>query len=214
MTEEDAAKLRAEFPPERIGKLPKPTRKDNTKGNCRECGGYHGLPAVHLDYVGHAATTDRLLSVDPAWTWKPMATDEQGFPVLDKSGGLWIELTVCGVTRPGYGDGSSTKEIIGDAIRNAAMRFGVALDLWAKEDISPVAEKPTPTPEQKARLDAALALGAAKVPERFTIEKVEEAARKKYEIALDDLDRDQYEAIVSTIEKAAKAAKAPDEAAA
>ena len=50
------------------------------------------------------------------------------------------------------------------------------------------------------------------MPERFTIEKVEEAARKKYEAALDDLDRDQYEAIVSAIEKAAKTAKAPDAA--
>ena len=27
------------------------------------------------------------------------------------------------------------KQLISDAIRNAAMRFGVALDLWAKEDL-------------------------------------------------------------------------------
>src|SRR5690606_32615245 len=40
---------------------------------------------------------------------------------------------ICGVTRIGVGDGKSAKECIGDAIRNAAMRFGVALDLWAKE---------------------------------------------------------------------------------
>lgn len=210
MTDEKAAQLRAPFEPSRIGKLPKPTRKDNTKGNCSECGGYHGLPAVHLDYVGHAATTDRLLSVDPSWSWRPMAVGPSGEP-LKTDGGLWIELTVCGVTRPGFGDGASMKEIIGDAIRNAAMRFGVALDLWAKEDISPPVEKPTPTPEQKARLDAAIVLGSSKDAERFTIEKAEEAAMKKYEIALDALDRDQYEAIVGAIEKAAKAAKAPAE---
>ena len=37
--------------------------------------------------------------------------------------------------RIGVGDGKSAKECIGDAIRNAAMRFGVALDLWAKDDL-------------------------------------------------------------------------------
>lgn len=138
MTTEEAAKLRAPFKPAQIGKLPKPTKRDNPKGKCPECGGYHGLPAVHLDYVGHAAVTDRLLQVDPEWSWKPMAVSVNGEPLFT-NGGLWIELTVCGVTRPGFGDegnGKGTKEVIGDAIRNAAMRFGVALDLWAKEDLS------------------------------------------------------------------------------
>ena len=138
MTTEQALALRAPFAPAQIGKLPKPHKKDSPKGKCPECGGFHGLPAVHLDYVGHAAATDRLLQVDPEWTWRPMAKDGNGFPLLDARGGLWIELTICGVTRPGYGDemmGKGMKEIIGDAIRNAAMRFGVALDLWSKEDI-------------------------------------------------------------------------------
>ena len=129
MTPEKAAALREPFPPEVIGKLPKPTKADNKKGECRECGGWHGLPAVHLDYVGHAAATDRLLSVDPEWTWRPMALDDAGLPLI-RNGELWILLTICGVTRPGVGDGKSTKEMIGDAIRNAAMHFGVALDLW------------------------------------------------------------------------------------
>lgn len=139
MTPEQAAALRAPFPPEAIGLLPKPTRKDNPVGLCQVCGQRHGIPAVHLDYVGHAATTDRLLQVDPEWTWEPMALDDSGLPLLH-AGGLWIRLTVAGVTRPGYGDGQSMKEIIGDAIRNAAMRFGVALDLWSKEDLQPPVE--------------------------------------------------------------------------
>lgn len=114
MTPEQAAELRKPFPPNAIGKLPK--------------GG------VQLDYVGHAATTDRLLSVDPEWTWEPVAFDEQGLPAI-QGRNLWIRLTVCGVTRYGVGDGASLKEAIGDAIRNAAMRFGVALDLWSKEEL-------------------------------------------------------------------------------
>lgn len=130
--------LRAPFPREVVGKLPKPYKRDSAKGQCRECGGYHGLPAAHLDYVGHAAVTDRLLSVDPEWSWEPMATDEMGLPALDRQGNLWIRLTIHGVTRIGVGDsgnGKGPKEAVGDAIRNAAMRFGVALDLWSKEEL-------------------------------------------------------------------------------
>ena len=114
MNADQAAALRKPFPPSAIGKLPK--------------GG------TQLDYVGHAVTTDRLLSVDPEWTWEPVALDEQGLPAF-QGRDLWIRLTVCGVTRYGVGDGASKKEAIGDAIRNAAMRFGVALDLWSKEEL-------------------------------------------------------------------------------
>jgi hypothetical protein len=148
VTPERASELRKPFPPSAVGKLPKPYKKDSPKGQCRECGGYHGMPAVHLDYVGHAATTDRLLTVDPEWSWEPMALDQFGSPQLDRDGNLWIRLTILGVTRIGVGDGSSMKERIGDAIRNAAMRFGVALDLWSKEELEqahgPAAPMPFP----------------------------------------------------------------------
>lgn len=135
------AKLREPFPPHQISKLPKPYKKDSQKGKCAECGGYHGLPAVHLDYVGHAALTDRLLDTDLEWTWEPVGFTPEGLPALDRNGGLWIKLTVCGVTRYGYGaadgksGGDAMKEMIGDALRNAAMRFGAALDLWHKGDL-------------------------------------------------------------------------------
>lgn len=109
------ADLRQPFPPEVIGKLPK--------------------SGITLDFVGHAHVTDRLLTVDPHWNWEPLAVDDRGLPVYDNAGGLWIKLTVGGVTRLGYGDGPDPKQRIGDALRNAAMRFGVALDLWAKTDL-------------------------------------------------------------------------------
>jgi hypothetical protein len=133
--------LRYPFPPARVGVLPKPTKKDNPKSTCPECGKYHGLPAVHLDYVGHGAVTERLLEVDPEWTWEPLAFTEEGLPHIvwldDDTGVLWIRLTVLGVTRLGVGTAAGfdvEKQLIGDAIRNAAMRFGVALDLWIKGD--------------------------------------------------------------------------------
>ena len=169
--------LRAPFPENQISKLPKPYKKDSPKGQCHECGGYHGLPAMHLDYVGHAALTARLLDADPAWSWEPVAFDERGLPAIDQNGGMWIRLTVCGVSRLGYGDAQgktgpdAMKERIGDALRNAAMRFGAALDLWHKGDLyahehhdEPAPEPTTITAKQAADIDALISeVGADKV---------------------------------------------------
>lgn len=135
MDVEQAAALRKPFPKSAIGQLPK--------------GG------VMLDYVGHAATTDRLLAVDSEWTWEPLGLDEHGLPAIDAAGNLWIRLTVCGVTRIGCGDGKSMKERIGDAIRNAAMRFGVALDLWAKEDLHEISQPAQDDPPRSRGKSAA-----------------------------------------------------------
>lgn len=146
-TDERLKSLREPFKENQISKLPKPTIalekwKELPKAKCKECGAYHATTnTLHLAYVGHAALTDRLLDVDPDWNWQPLAVDVNGLPALDKDGGMWIKLTVCGVTRLGYGDSqgktgcNATKERIGDALRNAAMRFGAALDLWHKGDL-------------------------------------------------------------------------------
>lgn len=146
MTPEQAAALRAPFPPEAIGKLPRVTCKacrevtskccdKHKKHQCAECGNWITEKHIHLDYVGHAAVTDRLLEVDPEWTWTPAAADPTTNAPVCTDGGLWIVMTVCGVNRWGWGDGPDIKQRISDAIRNAAMRFGVALDLWSKEDL-------------------------------------------------------------------------------
>lgn len=150
------AKLREPFATNHISKLPKPTKAqtdavkaDFKKGvRCKECGAWHHPDVVHLDYVGHAALTDRLLDVDPEWTWEPVAFAADGQPARDATGGLWIKLTVAGVTRFGYGSadgksgGDAVKELIGDALRNAGMRFGAALDLWHKGDLHAEPEEP------------------------------------------------------------------------
>lgn len=149
MSEEKLNLLRRPFPSDQVSKLPKPTKAqtDEVKGDfkkgirCKICGGWHHKDVVHLDYVGHAALTNRLLDVDPLWSWEPVAYNQDGLPAVDKVGGLWIRLTVCGVTRLGYGHpdgksgGDAIKEAIGDALRNSAMRFGCALDLWHKGDM-------------------------------------------------------------------------------
>lgn len=160
---EDGLKLmRKPFEANHISKLPKPTKQqtDEVRGDykkgvrCDICGGWHHPKVVHLDYVGHAALTDRLLDADPDWSWEPFALDANGLPAIDKDGGLWIRLTVCGVTRLGYGDaqgktgGDAMKERIGDAMRNAAMRFGAALDLWHKGILHMDDGEPEPQKQQ------------------------------------------------------------------
>ena len=73
MKQEQQDALRAPFPKEQIQKLP--------------TGG------LQLDYVSHAWVTDRLLQVDPTWSWQPMGFTDDGLPAFDSNGGLWIELT-------------------------------------------------------------------------------------------------------------------------
>lgn len=150
------AKMREPFPENQISQLPKGTKQQNMcppgeKRNCSVCGGWHHPQVRHLSYVGHAALTDRLLDADPNWSWEPMAVDPMGLPMFDSTGGLWIRLTVCGVTRIGYGHaeqkdhmdpGAREKEVIGDALRNAGMRFGAALDLWHKGELHASKEEP------------------------------------------------------------------------
>lgn len=172
MTPELAAALRKPFPAAEVGKLPRVTcgdcsdkRKNCTehrKERCKTCLAWVSERHIHIDYVGHADVTSRLLGVDPEWNWEPMAQDERGTPVydLDDQGqpvGMWIRLTVGGVTRLGYGSvpsgqSDAVKVLIGDALRNAAMRFGVALDLWAKGDrADPSAENATASAGQAQR---------------------------------------------------------------
>jgi hypothetical protein len=146
------ALLREPFAAHQISKLPKlnyccsnaPNKvcQKHEKKKCSKCGAWISTGHVDLDFVGHAALTDRLLDADPQWTWEPVANPEAlGLPVLPDGRSMWIRLTVCGVTRYGFGDaqgkggGDAIKEIIGDALRNAAMRFGAALDLWHKGDL-------------------------------------------------------------------------------
>lgn len=167
-----AARLREPFPSEQVGQLPRVTCSDcsdrstrctkHERSKCSDCGAYVSTAHIHLDYVGHADVTSRLLEVDPDWTWEPLATDDHGLPVFDTDSndrpvGLWIRLTVGGVSRLGYGScpssqGDAVKVLIGDALRNAAMRFGVAVDLWAKGDRKdPAAENPTASGGQAQR---------------------------------------------------------------
>lgn len=107
---------------------------------------------VTLDYVGHAEITRILCEIDPEWSWEPAAWID-GRPATHTQIGkmrmrdgtvreiptvsMWGRLTLCGVTRLAVGSveghkADIDKELVSDFLRNAAMRFGVCLALWAK----------------------------------------------------------------------------------
>jgi len=116
---------------------------------------------MQLDFVGHADVTKMLIEIDPEWTWEPTAFDINGLPAYRVENGMahmagW--LTVQGVRRLGIGSVMHNKpdllkELISDFIRNSAMRFGICLALWTKQewDDNPhVTTKPAPKPVELA----------------------------------------------------------------
>ena len=119
---------------------------------------------TNLTYMGHAEVTLALIDVDPAWNWTPVAFDaETGGPKVQLQGKrlvMWGYLTVLGVSRLcvgtcDAGKGDPEKELIGDLLRNGAMRFGIGTKLWSKAvDADPAGSgrpggyerRPAPTP--------------------------------------------------------------------
>lgn len=95
-----------------------------------------------LDFVGHADVTKMLIEIDPLWTWEPVAFDQDGLPAYRVENGMahmagW--LVVHGVRRLGIGSVQHNKpdllkELVSDFIRNSAMRFGICLSLWTKQE--------------------------------------------------------------------------------
>lgn len=94
-------------------------------------------------YVSHGSCTKRLNAVCPGWSSRVVET----YTYLDPAGllvcaGVLLELTIPGVgSRQEFGTanqprtfGDDAKNAASDALKRAAMRFGVALDLWESMD--------------------------------------------------------------------------------
>jgi hypothetical protein len=110
-----------------------------------------------MSYVGHADITRILISVDPHWRLVPIAW-ENGRPacnIVNDMATMWFELTLLGTSRLAIGTAKANafdldKQLYGDALRNGAMRFGISLNLWTKNeweelDHNPAPSKPRPT---------------------------------------------------------------------
>src|SRR5688572_29128223 len=97
-------KLREEFASNVVGKKPKITCRacsksqekcceKHQKAKCRQCKQFITREHMHVDFVGHAHVTERLLDLDPEWDWEPLGRTANGLPAFDDNGGLWIKLT-------------------------------------------------------------------------------------------------------------------------
>jgi len=165
MDEPNAEKLRlvldkyAVPDPKIVGKLP--------RGN------------IQLDYVGHAEITRILIDIDPLWEWKPLKIDDDGLPSYRVENGMAHmagALTLLGHTRLAIGSAPHNKqdllkELVSDFLRNAGMRFGLALSLWSKEEwggesdiaLAPKKKAPAKKPAAPAKPDSAPVSDSEKV---------------------------------------------------
>ena len=96
---------------------------------------------IQLDFVGHADITKLLIEIDPMWSWEPLDIVD-GRPAVHVVNGMavmWGRLTVLGKSMLGVGTVKHDKpdldkELVGDFLRNASMRFGICLSLWTKQE--------------------------------------------------------------------------------
>ena len=110
-----------------------------------------------LDFIGHADITRILIEIDPNWRLVPIAW-ENGRPacnIVNDMATMWFELTLLGTARLAIGTAKANSQdcdkiLYGDALRNGAMRFGIGLNLWTKQEWSDLDHNPTPKPAAKA----------------------------------------------------------------
>jgi hypothetical protein len=96
---------------------------------------------VNLSYVSHSEITRILISVDAMWSWEPIEWIN-GRPAIHIENGMatmWGKMTLLGKSMICVGSARADKadyekELIGDLLRNGSMRYGIALNLWSKQD--------------------------------------------------------------------------------
>lgn len=144
-----------------------------------------------LDFVGHADVNKALIEIDPLWTWQPVAWDEEGMPKIKVANGvatMWGIMTIHGKQMLGVATVQANKpdlykELASDFIRNAAMRFGIYLSLWTKNEWEDAAISPK-APSRKPKVE-----DASEDPMRPAHP---DAIKKFIEVcAKDNLDHDQ-----------------------
>jgi len=96
---------------------------------------------VNLSYVSHSEITRILITIDAGWSWEPIEWIN-GRPAIHIENGMatmWGKMTLLGKPMICVGSaradkGDYEKELIGDLLRNGSMRYGIALNLWSKQD--------------------------------------------------------------------------------
>jgi len=153
---------------------------------------------INLSYVSHAEITRILIDIDPMWNWQP-ASWIDGRPAINITNGvatMWATLTLLNKSLIGVGSVRSDKpdyekELVGDFLRNAAMRFGICLSLWSKQDFSQHQE---PAPIQQAKQNHPAT--------PMTIQQIEEAFTKPATVTpIGGLISDKQKGLISKLAK-------------
>lgn len=160
--------LREPFAADQIGKLPKwgkDTPPQSEWAYCQVCKQKAPPQHGHVDFVGHAMVTNRLNQVVGTDGWSYTRPER----VHDDRGKLLAvlsEMTVLGHTKGvevGGPAASATtyadqlKTALSDYICRAAMRFGIALEQWSKQELEAAghqarqdADQPAAAPPSRA----------------------------------------------------------------
>ncbi len=176
-------------------------------------------PPHNLSYVGHADVNRTLTELDPDWSWEPLAFDDDGAPKIisrDKADVLWGRLTLHGKTVLCVGSCDPNKvdvdkELVGDLIRNGAMRHNVYGALWSKAERDGTEERTEPAerrsgpqnrsggrPASEAQIKFATTLLKDVVQPAAQLAVIEQHARRL--ASIDDLDQLQSHEISPLIE--------------
>ena len=130
------------------------------------------------------------------WTWEPLAYDPTtGGPLITTQGNrmvMWGRVTVHGKSIIGCGTCEARKtepekELVGDMIRNAAMRFGIGTKLWSKAVDEPATKQTSPLAGERRKAEQANELlercKAAADDVKAELRAIAEAAGRKIGVA-------------------------------
>lgn len=112
LTSDDLKTLKAPFPKERLGVKVQSFNRERTR-------------AMLVLYLQHTDVQDRIEEVDPAWGSEVVGEERSGDTVYVR-----CRLTIKGVTRENVGEGGDPKAAYSDALKRAAMLFGVGRYLY------------------------------------------------------------------------------------
>ena len=154
---------------------------------------------INLSYVSHAEITRILIDIDPLWNWQPVAWQD-GRPTTHEANGMvtmWATLTLLNKSLIGVGSVRADKpdyekELVGDFLRNAAMRFGICLSLWSRQDRDQATTTPIRQPSASHPAQ----------PQPMTYQQVEEAFTNPAPVTkLGGLISDKQKGLIGTLAK-------------
>ena len=137
---------------------------------------------IQLDFVGHADITRILIEIDSMWYWEPIKFDDDGLPAYRVENGMAHmagRLVIHGVERIAIGSAPHNKpdllkELLSDFLRNGAMRFGISLNLWTKNEWEDLGGAPAPVKSSRGMATPAPASKKPAIKQPLSDEQIQQ----------------------------------------